>query len=111
MSARRLRLALLLAGVGLGVGAEAAGSQRASLAALDLAVGVTLIGLGILAWDRRHDSLAGVLLAATGLTWFLGNLATWALYLHRGVLIHLLLSYPRGRLRSGAEYAAVATGY
>jgi signal transduction histidine kinase len=111
VSARRFRLALLLAGVGLGVGAEAAGSQRASLAALDFAVGVSLIGLGIIAWDRRHGSLAGVLLAGTGLIWFLGNFATRALYLHRGVLIHLLLSYPRGRVRSGGEYAAVAIGY
>jgi signal transduction histidine kinase len=109
VSARRLRLALLAAGVGLGVGAEAAASQR--LAGLDFAVGVTLIGLGILAWDRRRDSLAGALLAAAGLTWFLGDFADWALYLHRGVLIHLLLSYPRGRLRSRAEYAAVASGY
>lgn len=111
MNARRLRLALLVAGVGLGVGAEIAEPQRASLTALDLAVGISLIGLGLLSWERRPESLAGVLLAVSGFAWFLGNFVDQALFLHRGVLIHLLLSYPRGRLRTGGEYALVASGY
>lgn len=111
MKARRLRLALLVAGVGLGAGAEIAEPQRASLTALDLAVGVALIGFGLLSWERRPESLAGVLLAASGFTWFLGNFTDQALYLHRGVLIHLLLSYPGGRLRPGWEYALAGAGY
>jgi signal transduction histidine kinase len=111
VKARRLRFALLVAGVGLGVGAEIAKPQRASLTALDLTVGVALIGLGLLSWERRPESLAGVLLAGSGFAWFLGNFVDQAVFLHRGVLIHVLLSYPRGRLRPGGEYPLVAAGY
>jgi hypothetical protein len=52
-----------------------------------------------------------MLLAASGFAWFLANLATWATYLHRGVLIHLLLSYPTGQLRSRLERVVVMAGY
>ena len=61
-------------------------------------------------------------MAATGFAWFAGNFATadlgpldWlaahALYLYRGPLFHLVLSYPRGRLAGRVERAAVAVGY
>ena len=61
-------------------------------------------------------------MAATGFAWFAGNFATadlgpldWlaahALYLYRGPLVHLVLSYPRGRLAGRVERAAVAVGY
>jgi len=61
-------------------------------------------------------------MAATGFAWFAGNfttaglgpldwLAAHALYLYRGPLVHLVLSYPRGRLAGRIERAAVAAGY
>jgi signal transduction histidine kinase len=61
-------------------------------------------------------------MAVTGFAWFAGNFATadlgpldWlavhALYLYRGPLFHLVLSYPRGRLAGRIERAAVAVGY
>ena len=80
-------------------------------AALDLAVGFLLIGLGLVAWQRRGSSAVGPLMAASGFAWFLGNLASWALYLHRGPLVHLVVSYPTGRLRSRLQWAVVAAGY
>jgi hypothetical protein len=74
----------------------------------DLAVGWCLIGCGFIASARRPESRSGVLMSATGFTWFLGNFAgvgvsvvAWvaahALYLHRGPLFQLLLTYPDGR--------------
>lgn len=77
----------------------------------DLVVGMTFIACGQLAWERRGRRGAGVLLAATGFTWFLGNLGGAALYLHRGPLVHLLVTYPSWRARSRLGLAAVAAGY
>ena len=61
-------------------------------------------------------------MAATGFAWFFGNFATtgvepvdWvgahALYLYRGPLVHLLVTYPSGRVSSRLDRAAVAVGY
>jgi signal transduction histidine kinase len=77
----------------------------------DLITGWTLIACGLVAWSRRGDSLSGPLLAATGFAWFLGNFAAGALYLYRGPLVHLLVTYPSGRPSSRREVAAVAVGY
>lgn len=77
----------------------------------DLVTGWTLIGCGLVAWSRRGDSRSGPLLAATGFSWFLGNFASGALYLYRGPLVHLLVTYPSGRPSSRREVAAVAVGY
>jgi signal transduction histidine kinase len=46
-----------------------------------------------------------------GFTWFLGTLFEAALYLHRGPLVHLHLSYPTGRLRAWLARAVVAVAY
>jgi hypothetical protein len=109
---RRLRLALWPAGLILGIAAEwGAWTDNPGLAALDLAVGFLLIGLGLVAWQRRGLSAVGPLMAASGFAWFLGNLATWALYLHRGPLVQLVVSYPSGRPRSRLQWAVVAAGY
>ena len=88
----------------------------------DLAVGWFIIGCGLVAMRQRPESRAGNLMTATGFTWFLGNFATvgndvvsWAaanaLYLHRGPLFHLLLSYPIGRTTSRSTRVAVVFGY
>ena len=72
------RLGLVgLAGVALGLTAEWVGfgwgDPRRWIP--DLAVGWTLIGCGLVAWERRPESRTGLLMAATGFTWFLGNFA------------------------------------
>jgi signal transduction histidine kinase len=121
----RRRLALVgLAGVALGLTAEWVGfgwdDPRRWIA--DLAVGWTLIGCGLVAWEQRPQSRTGPLMAATGFTWFLGNfsgvgmaalawVAAHLVYLHRGPLVQLVLTYPSGRPPSRLARAAVAVGY
>jgi signal transduction histidine kinase len=109
---RPLRLSLLPAGIALGLAAEsqAAGGWTGSTV-LDFAVGCVLIACGVVAWDRRPESRVGALLALAGGTWFLGTLFERALYLHRGPLVHVVLSYPSGRLRTRSAQVVVAAAY
>ncbi len=88
----------------------------------DLAVGWTFIGCGLIALARRPASRTGLLMAATGFTWFLWNFAqvgvaavAWVaahmVYLYRGPLVQLVLAYPSGRPASRLVRGAVAVGY
>jgi hypothetical protein len=54
-----------------------------------------------------------VLMTVAGFAWFLGSFFGWAVYLHRGPLAHVLMSYPSGRLApsSRVERAAVVGAY
>jgi signal transduction histidine kinase len=121
------------AGLALGVGAEWAALQRgpleqavtgeeARLAIADLVVGWTLVGAGLAAWWRVAQSRVGPLLVLTGFTWFLGTFASssidaFAVFgaalvtLHRGPLVHALLSFPSGRLGRRFDLAVVACSY
>ena len=110
---RALRLLLWPAGAALGVAAEWVyfGWDQPGDWLPDLAVGWTLIACGLLASSRRPESRSGALMAATGFAWFAANFTSQALYLHRGPLVHLVLSYPDGRLRGRLDHAAVASGY
>jgi hypothetical protein len=85
--------------------------EEPGLAAADATVGLAFIGLGVVAWQRRPSSRSGLLMAATGFAWFAGSLVDAALFLHRGPLVHLLVGYPRGRLRSRLERVVVAAAY
>jgi signal transduction histidine kinase len=113
-----------LAGVALGLTAEWVGTGWGDPRHWipDLAVGWTFIGCGLIAWTRRPESRTGALLAATGFTWFVGNFAqvgvaavAWVaahlVYLHRGPLVQLVLTYPSGRPGSRLVRGAVAVGY
>ena len=110
---RRLRVTLVAACLLLGLGAEWVSYRPGALAAAaaDLAVGWVLIGCGLVAWDRRGRRRFGLLIAASGVAWFLGGLVPEALYLHRGLLVHALLSYPDGRLRRRLSRLVVAAAY
>jgi signal transduction histidine kinase len=108
------RRALLLAALGLGVTIEWVfydPSLGLALAVLDLVVGSILFVCAFVALERRPESRVGALMAATGAAWFLGNLAGPLVFLHRGPLVQLLLSYPTGRLPSRLSRAVVAAAY
>ena len=105
----RLRHALWPVGFAFGVAAEWIG--RPELFGLDAAAGFSLVFLGLAAWAQRPESRVGPIMSAAGFAWFLGTLWSPAVYLHRGPLAHLLLSYPRGRLSSRFDRAAVVGAY
>jgi signal transduction histidine kinase len=119
-SRRRLVAALALA-LGFGLLAEriAFGADDVGRAAADFAVGAALVALGLVARDRRSESRVGGLMTFAGIAWFAGTLLPQAIYLHRGPLVHMHLSYPSGRLPTrlalvvtGAAYAvAVVEGF
>jgi signal transduction histidine kinase len=110
---RPLKLALLPAGIVFGLVAEWASyeSGELHLAAADFVVGCLLIGCGVVAWDRRPQSGSGGLMTLAGYTWFLGNFGAPLLFLHRGPLVHLHLSYPTGRLPTRLARTVVAVAY
>jgi signal transduction histidine kinase len=118
------RFLILPAAAAVGLAAEWSGYGWGDLGHWipDLAVGWCLIGCGFIASIRRPESRSGVLMSATGFAWFLGNFAgvgvdvvAWAaahaLYLHRGPLFQLLLTYPSGRRPSRVTGAAIAVFY
>jgi len=92
------------------------------LAVADFVVGLVLLASGVAAWERGRKSWIGPLLGLAGFTWFLGTFAAsgdsgyatfGALFvtLHRGPLVHALLSYPTGQVRRMSERAAIAVVY
>ena len=95
----------------LGVGAERIGGPPQPEATGDLVAGLALLGGGTVAWVRRARGGCAGLMVLTGGAWFAGDLSTALLYAHRGPLVHLLLAYPSGRLRSRATGALVAVAY
>jgi signal transduction histidine kinase len=107
----RLAGALIAAGVVLGVAAEWSAylPDEPAAAVGDFVVGLVFVAGGALV--LRRSAATGALLAATGFAWFLGGLLSWLVFVHRGPLVHLLLSFPRGRLESRFERAVVAGAY
>jgi signal transduction histidine kinase len=105
-------LALVLGAVALGLAAEivAFGSDELGSAIADLAAGWALLGCGLVAGLRRGESRSGLLMAATGIAWFLASFAP-AADVHRGLLVHLLLAYPSGRLARRRDQVLVAAAY
>lgn len=79
--------------------------------ALDASVGVVVLALGLVCCRRPTDRRTGTLITAVGATWLLGDVATAATFLHRGPLVHVLLGYPTGRLRSRPVQALVVASY
>ncbi|MBA2464154.1 MAG: hypothetical protein H0V42_04150, partial [Nocardioidaceae bacterium] len=75
----------------------------------DLVVGLVLVGACLVVWTRQPATSALLGLAAGA--WFLGTLWPAALFLHVGVIVHLLVTPPAWRPRSPLETCAVLAGY
>jgi signal transduction histidine kinase len=95
---------------------------RGAIAALELFIGWSFIGAGLVAWWRRPDNRFGVLMTAVGFAFFLGVLTAAdsdllftigvlfsSLYL--AVFVHMLLAYPDGRIDSLRLRKVLAGGY
>src|SRR5262245_34444848 len=74
-------------------------------------VGILLVVGGGVTWRQRPASRTGGLLILTGAAWFAGYLTHGLAFLHRGPLIHLLLSYPIGRIRGRLLSCTVVLAY
>ena len=77
---------------------------------LEWTVGASFCVLGLANW-RRPNLLPGLLMVATGVAWLVGAVVPVAVLVYRGPLVHLLLSFPRNRLRDRAERIVVAGAY
>lgn len=76
----------------------------------DLLVGVALTGFGSFAWRLQRGM--GSLLFAAGVTWWLGDLFFPFLYIHRGLLLHAVATYPGWRTsRAGAGFLALGYAF
>ncbi len=84
--------------------------------------GVVYVAVGLLAWVRRPRNRMGPLLCAGGLLWFasgavsvdnptLFGLGLVAQTLPIGFVVHALLAYPSGRLRSVASWVLTVGVY
>lgn len=110
---RRLALASLPLGLGFGLVAEWVAYEPGQLGVglADLGVGCLLVVCGTIAWTQRPESRVGPLMSLAGFTWFLGTVLGPALFLHRGPLVHLHLSYPTGRLPTRLATVVVTAAY
>jgi signal transduction histidine kinase len=103
-------------------GYDVPGDLLAPTLVLDLSVGWSFIGVGLVAWTRRPDSRTGVLMVVLGFAWFarfvvaidtqvafLTGVLLGSVYL--SVLVHLLATFPGGRLQGRAEWVLVTVGY
>jgi signal transduction histidine kinase len=91
-------------------------------AALFLFIGWSWIGVGLYAWWRRPDNRFGVLMTAVGFAFFLSALTAADARLlftvgvvlssvYAAVFVHMLLSYPDGRIGSRAIRRLVTSAY
>ena len=104
---------LVLTGLALvtAVGAELVAGSGMPDAAGDLLAGMALVAGGAAAWTRRPESRSGPLSVLAGVAWFAGDLTDVLLYAHRGPLVHLLLTYPSGRIDSRAAAVVIGAAY
>jgi signal transduction histidine kinase len=75
----------------------------------DATVGVVLLACATVTGVRRRR--VGLIMAAVGITWFLGDVLPALVFLHRGPMVHLHISYPTGRLRRPLALVTVVVAY
>lgn len=94
--------------IALTLGAE--WSQGPLLWGPDLLTGLAFFVLA--AWLWTAERIAALLALGVGATWFLGSfLVPWALYWHRGPLIHLVLLIPLAQARSWRRRIVLGSAY
>jgi signal transduction histidine kinase len=127
-SPRRVQVAIAVAGIVFGVGTLLVvingehNVHRGAYAALTLGIGWGFIGTGLYAWMRRPGNNMGPLMIAVGfagmwkalafsnnsIVFILGSLADVLIY---ALLIHLVLSFPSGRLGGQVDRVVVGIAY
>ncbi len=128
---RRGRLTIGAAGIAAGLGASAAlvwgwyqtpPELLGPTLVLNLAVGWSFIGVGLIAWSRRPDSRTGLLMVVFGFAWFarfIAAIATTPAFfvgvllgsIYLSVFVHLLITFPTGRITTWPQRVMVTIGY
>src|SRR6185503_11043593 len=114
-----LVLGLLGAAVILGSDYE---DHRGLVAALTLAIGASWIGTGLYVWWRRPENRFGALMTWVGFAWLLHafvsanddvafTVAILFSHLYLAAFLHLLLSYPDGRVTNPSRRRLMWFGY
>jgi PAS domain S-box-containing protein len=96
--------------------------SKLAIIAFVLPVGWAFVAAGLVAWTRQPANRVGPLMVAVGFAWFVNGLSganssfffTISLVcelLAYGLLVHLLLAYPSGRLGSRFAVAVAALAY
>jgi signal transduction histidine kinase len=96
--------------------------NRATFAVFGPLVGWSFIATGLYAWRRRPDSHFGVLMTWLGFAWFLGPLTAFGAPLlftlgipvgsvWAAVFVHVLMSFPSGRLTTRGQRSLVLAAY
>lgn len=108
-----LRWLVIPAGIVLGLIAETGWPTGIDtrLVVADLAIGWLLIGGGFMVWRSRPANRMGLLLMATGATWFVATFYAPAAFVYCGPLVHLLIAHPTGRLGGRTSRVVVAAVY
>jgi DNA-binding CsgD family transcriptional regulator len=92
------------------------------MAAVHVAIGLSFVGAGLVAWRRRPANRSGLLMVLTGIAWFgrdldelggsvLTNLSDLSLNLFLALLAHQVIVFPRGAARSPLERRLVRAAY
>jgi signal transduction histidine kinase len=128
MSTRRLLWLVGIAGVALGVGVSVVlatssyGDQPGGTIAATLLIGWSFLGTGLFAWASRPHNRIGALMVAVGLSWMvvmlvntdiplLVSIGALLSALPYALVVHLLMAYPSGRLRTRIERRLAAVIY
>jgi signal transduction histidine kinase len=77
----------------------------------DAAAGAALLGAAGVTALRPDGRRLGLILGLAAAAWLAGTLDGSLAALHRGPLVHALLAFPDGRLRSAASVAATTAAY
>src|SRR3954452_13199351 len=96
--------------------------DRAAVAVFQVLIGLSFIGVGISAWWRRPLNRFGMLMTIVGFAWFIAGLresnsaglftvGTYLGTLYIVVAVHMVLTFPSGRLETTMQRVVVASGY
>ena len=125
---RRALIGLAVLALLLGLGSAALimtsdhSSPRGLLLGLVLGAGWSFAFTGLYAWERRPGNNIGPLMTAIGFTWFFtamqssGNSIVFAIGVFGStvpfaILIHLLVTFPSGKLKGRLQMCVVGLGY
>src|SRR3954451_1686195 len=96
--------------------------HKGEVAIFGALIGLSFVGVGISAWWRRPLNRFGLLMTGVGFAWFVAGLreanssalftiGTYLGPLYIVVAVHMVLTFPSGRLETTAQRVVVAAGY